>query len=48
MNILLWVVTHGPTCEALLFTGLIAFVAGMAFQYCDDDKKTHDAGTSQD
>lgn len=47
MNVLLWIMEHGPTCEALLLTGLIAFVAGAAFQYCDDDKKGQQRGNAE-
>lgn len=38
-DLVLWILTHQQTIAALLLASLIAFVAGEACQYYQDDKK---------
>lgn len=46
-NFILWCLTHTQTLAALIFVAMLAFVAGAAYQFCEDDKKTRSAGTPQ-
>lgn len=39
-NFILFLLEHQPTIPALMLVALVAFVAGAAFQFCEDDKKT--------
>lgn len=35
----LWVIEHQPTIQAIAITALVAFIAGMAWQFCLDDRQ---------
>lgn len=51
MNVLIsliqWCLTHTQTIAALLLISLIAFVAGAAWQYVEDDKKAAQHGNAE-
>lgn len=38
-ELIMWLIAHQPTVEALVLVAMVAFVAGAAFQFCEDDKK---------
>lgn len=39
-DLVLWVLTHQQTIAAIALTFLVAFVAGSAYQFVQDNKKT--------
>lgn len=46
-NFILWCLTHTQTLAALIFVAMLAFVAGAAYQFCEDDKKTAQHGNAE-